>query len=126
MFSRSVSKDCFATRVKVACKTVSTSAPATGAAVTRSCRRSELAAHGHLADQLPTRRAPLQFGLVRLFAPSGACDHPRLQEFRLWEGPNPSERANQYGLCRASCARSAHESACESGACGTPGSSPAA
>src|SRR5450759_1523235 len=53
-------------------------------------------------------------------------DHPRLQEFRLWEGPHPGERANYCGPCRASCARSAHESAGESGACGIPGSSPAA
>src|SRR5450759_3722767 len=78
------------------------------------------------AAHLPTSREPSWRGSVRSFAPSGACAHTRLQEFRLWEGPNPGERANSYGPCRASRARAAHEIACESGACGTPGSSPAA
>ena len=54
MFSGSVPMYCFATKVRVACKTVSSSAPATGAAVSRSCERRELAANTGPADTLPT------------------------------------------------------------------------
>src|SRR5450756_1302147 len=62
MFSGSVPRDCFATRVRVACKTVSTSALATGAAVTQTCPRTKRAGHGAVADALPpgkTERAAL-------------------------------------------------------------------
>ena len=54
MFSVSVLKDCFATRVRVACKTVSTSAPTTRAAVSQTCATSEVAAHEEGADSPPT------------------------------------------------------------------------
>src|SRR5665647_3502322 len=53
MFSVSVLKDCFATRVRVACKTLSTSALATRAAVTQTCPRTEHAGRRAVADALP-------------------------------------------------------------------------
>src|SRR5665647_1708197 len=53
MFSVSVLKDCFATRVRVACKTLSTAALATRAAVTQTCPRTEHAGRRAVADALP-------------------------------------------------------------------------
>jgi len=54
MFSGSVPRDCFATRVRVACKTVSTSARTMRAEVCQTCATSEVAAHEEGADSPPT------------------------------------------------------------------------
>jgi len=54
MFSRSVPIDCFAIRVGIACKTVSTSARTMRAVVSQTCATSEVAANEEGADSPPT------------------------------------------------------------------------
>ena len=72
MFSVSVLKDCFATRVRVACKTVSTSAPTTRAAVTQTCPRTEHAGRRAVADALPPDQTECA-ALLRL-RPRARCE----------------------------------------------------